>query len=79
MRSKVIIKVNGSLILIETLFWLILFGIIYYTSTYDGSTFKEGIIEMTTNPSYIIIGIVGVGVYVHYLVKMMKKNKEGEE
>ena len=54
------IKVNGSLIIKETLFWLILFGIIYYISTYGGSTFKEGIIEMTTNPSYIIIGIVGV-------------------
>ena len=73
------IKVNGSLILIETLFWLILFGIIYYISTYDGSTFKEGIKEMRTNPTYIIIGIIGIGVYVHYLVKMIKKNKEGEE
>lgn len=75
------IKVNGSLIIKETLFWLILFGIIYYTSTYDGKTFKEGFIEMTTDPSfyYIIIGLVGVGVIVYYVDKMMKKNKEGEE
>ena len=73
------IKVNGSLIIKETLFWLILFGIIYYISTYDGRTFKEGFIEMTTNPYYIITGIVGVGIFVYYLVKMIKKNKEGEE
>ena len=81
LRSKVMIKVNGSLIIKETLFWLILFGIIYYTSTYDGKTFKEGFIEMTTDPSfyYIIIGFVGVGVIVYYVDKMMKKNKEGEE
>ena len=52
LRSKVIIKVNGSLILIETLFWLI--QLWYYLLGYfnnDGITFKEGIIEMTTNHS----------------------------
>jgi formate-dependent nitrite reductase membrane component NrfD len=78
--SRVMIKVNGRFIVKETLFWLVLFGIIYYTSTYDGKTFKEGFIEMTTDPSfyYIIIGLVGVGVIVYYVDKMMKKNKEEE-
>ena len=72
------IKVNGRFIINETLFWLVLFCIIYYTSTSDGRTFKEGFIEMTTDPLfyYIIIGLVGVGVVGYYVVEMMKKNKE---
>ncbi len=76
------IKVNGSFIIKETLFWLILFGIFYYTSTYNGRTFKEGFVEMTTDPLfyYIIIGGgVGVGIIVYYVVMLMKKNKKGEE
>ena len=74
------IKVNGSFIIKETIFWLALFCIFYYTFTYGERTFKEGFIEMTTNPLfyYIIIGIVGLGVIVYYAVEM-KKNKEGEE
>lgn len=74
------IKVNGRFIIKETLFWLVLFCIIYYTSTSDGRTFKEGFIEMTTDPLfyYIIIGIVGIGVVGYYVVEMMMK-KEGEE
>ena len=74
------IKVNGRFIIKETLFWLVLFCIIYYTSTYDGRTFKDGFIEMTTDPLfyYIIIGLVGVGVVGYYVVEMMMK-KEGEE
>ena len=75
------IKLNGRFVVKETLFWLVLFCIIYYTSTYNGRPFKEGFIEMTTDPSfyYIIIGLVGVGVIVYYVDKMMKKNKEEEE
>lgn len=74
------IKVNGRFIIKETLFWLVLFCIIYYTSTSDGRTFKEGFIEIYTDPIfyYIIIGLVGVGVVGYYVVEMMKK-KEGEE
>ena len=74
------IKVNGRFIIKETLFWLVGFCIIYYTSTSDGRTFKEGFIEMTTDPLfyYIIIGIVGIGVVGYYVVEMMMK-KEGEE
>ena len=74
------IKVNGRFIIKETLFWLVLFCIIFYTSTSDGRTFKEGFIEMTTDPLfyYIIIGIVGIGVVGYYGVEMMMK-KEGEE
>ena len=78
--SKVMIKVNGRFIIKETLFWLVLFCIIYYTSTSDGRTFKDGFIEMTTDPLfyYIITGLVGVGVIVYFMGKMMKKNKEEE-
>ena len=74
------IKVNGRFIIKETLFWLVLFCIIYYTSTSDGRTFKEGFIEIYTDPIfyYIIIGLVGVGVVGYYVVEMMMK-KEGEE
>ena len=74
------IKVNGRFIIKETLFWLVLFCIIFYISTSDGRTFKEGFIEMTTDPLfyYIIIGIVGIGVVGYYVVEMMMK-KEGEE
>ena len=74
------IKVNGRFIIKETLFWLVLFCISYYTSTSDGRTFKDGFIEMTTDPLfyYIIIGIVGIGVVGYYVVEMMMK-KEGEE
>ena len=75
------IKLNSRFVVKETLFWLVLFCIIYYTSTYNGRPFKEGFIEMTTDPLfyYIIIGLVGVGVIVYYVDKMMKKNKKGEE
>ena len=75
------IKLNGRFVVKETLFWLVLFCIIYYTSTYNGRSFKEGFIEMTTDPLfyYIIIGIVGVGVIVYYVVNMLNNNKEGEE
>jgi uncharacterized membrane protein YuzA (DUF378 family) len=47
---------------------------------YGKRPFKEGFIEMTTDPIiyYIIIGLVGIGVIVYYVVKMMKKNKKGE-
>ena len=74
------IKVNGRFIIKETLFWLVLFCIIYYTSTSDGRTFKDGFIEMTTDPLfyYIITGLVGVGVIVYFMGKMMKKNQEEE-
>ena len=73
------IKVNGRFIIKETLFWLVLFCIIYYTSTSDGRTFKEGFIEMTTDPLfyYIIIGLVGFGVVGYYVVEMMKKKQRG--
>tara|TARA_Y200000002_G_scaffold377052_1_gene381978 strand:+ start:215 stop:436 length:222 start_codon:yes stop_codon:yes gene_type:complete len=69
------IKVNGRFIIKETLFWLVLFGIFYYASTYDGRTFKEGSIEITTDPLfyYVIFGLVGVGVILYYVDKMMKK------
>ena len=74
------IKVNGRFIIKETLFWLVLFCIIYYTSTSDWRTFKDGFIEMTTDPLfyYIITGLVGVGVIVYFMGKMMKKNQEEE-
>lgn len=75
------IKLNGRFVVKETLFWLVLFCIIYYTSTYYGKRpFKESFIEMITDPFfyYIIIGLVGVGVIVYYVDKMMKRNKEGE-
>ena len=74
------IKVNGRFIIKETLFWLVLFCIIYYTSTSDGKTLNDGFIEMTTEPLfyYIITGLVGVGVIVYFMGKMMKKNQEEE-
>lgn len=55
-----------------------LYHLLHLTS--DGRTFKEGFIEMTTDPLfyYIIIGIVGIGVVGYYVVEMMMK-KEGEE
>ena len=75
------IKLNGRFVVKETLFWLFLFCIIYYTSTYNGRPFKESFIEMITDPLfyYIIIGLVGVGVIVYYVVNMLNNNKEGEE
>ena len=66
----------------DNLFFFIILILLYFDMTdYGKRPFKEGFIEMTTNPIiyYIIIGLVGIGVIVYYVVKMMKKNKKGEE
>ena len=66
----------------DNLFFVLFFTWMYFDMTdYGKRPFKEGFIEMTTDPFfyYIIIGLVGVGVIVYYVDKMMKKNKEGEE
>ena len=58
--------------------FFVLFYLMYFDMTdYGKRPFKEGFIEMTTDPFfyYIIIGLVGVGVIVYYVDKMMKKIK----
>ena len=65
----------------NNIFFIVFFTWMYFDTTdYGERPFKEGFIEMTTDPSfyYIIIGLVGVGVIVYYVDKMMKKNKEEE-
>jgi uncharacterized membrane protein YuzA (DUF378 family) len=51
------------------------------TTDYGERPFKEGFIEMTTDPIfyYIIIGLLGVVVIVVYVDKKKKKDKEGYE
>ena len=66
----------------DNLFFIVFFTWMYFdTTNYGKRPFKEGFIEMTTNPVfyYIIIGLVGVVPIVLFVDKMMKKNKKGEE
>ena len=52
----------------DNLFFVLFFTWMYFDMTdYGKRPFKEGFIEMTTEPLfyYIIIGIVGVGVIVY--------------
>ena len=75
------LKVNLKKVM-DNLFFIVFFTWMYFDITdYGERPFKEGFIEMTTDPFfyYIIIGLVGVGVIVYYVDKLMKKNKEGEE
>ena len=75
------LKVNLKKVM-DNLFFIVFFTWMYFDITdYGERPFKEGFIEMTTDPFfyYIIIGLVGVGVIVYYVDKMMKKNKEGVE
>ena len=63
----------------DNLFFVLFFTWMYFDIDME-RPFKEGFIEMTIDPFfyYIIIGLVGVGVIVYYVDKMMKKNKKGE-
>jgi hypothetical protein len=68
--------------IVEPVVLVVLLTSLYFSITDNGETpFKEGFIEMTTDPVfyYIIIGLVGVVPIVLFVDKMMKKNKEGEE
>ena len=65
----------------DNLFFVLFFTWMYFDMTdYGKRPFKESFIEKITDPFfyYIIIGLVGVGVIVYYVDKMMKKNNEGE-
>ena len=68
--------------IVEPLILVILLTSLYFSITDNGERpFKEGFIEMTTDPIfyYIIIGLLGVVVIVVYVDKKKKKDKEGDE